>query len=85
MVTASLASVLVSANFLQRKGTMPRVTIKTGFPAPDGGEEILTEYLCDWPGCPNVGVNPLGCIPELRAMAVVCEEHTPPALRRAAP
>jgi hypothetical protein len=58
---------------------MPRVTIKTGFPAPDGEEEVLTEYLCDWPGCSNVGVHVLGCIPELRAMAVVCEEHSPPA------
>jgi hypothetical protein len=64
---------------------MPRVTMHTGFPAPDGGEEILTEYLCDWPGCANVGVNPLGCIAELRAAAVVCEEHTPPARRRTTP
>ncbi len=60
---------------------MPLVTIKTGFPTPDGGEEVLTEYLCDWPGCPNVAVRSLGCIPDIRAMAVVCEEHTPSARR----
>jgi hypothetical protein len=55
---------------------VPRVTIKTGFPTPEG-EEILAEYLCDWPECPNVGVHLLGCIPEIRAMAIVCEEHSP--------
>jgi hypothetical protein len=57
--------------------TMPFVTIKTGFPAPDGGEETLTEYLCDWPGCPNIAVHTLGCIVEIRAFAAVCEEHVP--------
>jgi hypothetical protein len=56
---------------------MPVITIKTGFRAPDGQEETLTEYLCDWPGCPNVAVHVLGCIKELRAMVVVCEEHMP--------
>jgi hypothetical protein len=61
---------------------MPHVTIRTGFQAADGSEEVLTEYLCDWPGCPNIAVHPLGCIPEIRAMAVVCEEHTPEAQRR---
>jgi hypothetical protein len=64
---------------------MPRITIKSGFPSPDGGEEVLSEYLCDWPGCSNVGVHPLGGITELRAVAIVCEEHTPPARRRVAP
>ncbi len=56
---------------------MPVITIQTGFRAPDGQEETLTEYLCDWPGCPNVAVHVLGCIKELRAMVVVCEEHMP--------
>jgi hypothetical protein len=64
---------------------MPRVTIRTGFPAADGSEEVLTEYLCDWPGCPNVAVHSLGCIPEIRAMAVVCEEHVPEPRRRTTP
>ena len=61
---------------------MPLVTIKTGFRTPDGDEETLTEYVCDWPGCPNVAVHLLGCIPEIRLMSVVCEEHTPPTQRR---
>ncbi len=58
---------------------MPFVTIKTGWSMPDGEEEVLREYLCDWPGCPNVAVYPLGCIRELRAVVVVCEEHSRPA------
>jgi hypothetical protein len=61
---------------------MPLVTIKTGFHTPDGGEETLTEYLCDWPGCPNVAVHLLGCIVEVRAMVRVCEEHRRPTQRR---
>ena len=59
------------------KATMPLVTIRTGFLTPAGDEEVLTEYLCDWPGCPNVAVHSLGCIKEIRVMAVVCDEHTP--------
>jgi hypothetical protein len=31
------------------KAAMPRLTIKTGIVAEDGQEEVLTEYLCDWP------------------------------------
>jgi hypothetical protein len=64
---------------------MPLVTIKTGFLTPEGKEEVLTEYLCDWPGCPNLAVHSLGCITEIRVMAIVCEEHTPSTQRRTAP
>jgi len=56
---------------------MPLVTIKTGLFAPNGSEEVLSEYMCDWPGCPNVAVHPLGCVRELRAVVVVCAEHIP--------
>ena len=56
---------------------MPLVTLRTGFHAPDGREEALTEYLCDWPGCPNVAVHTLGVLVELRLMTVVCDEHLP--------
>ena len=56
---------------------MPLVTIRTGFQAPDGTEEVLTQYICDWPRCQNVAVNVLGSIKELRTLAIVCEEHTP--------
>jgi hypothetical protein len=61
---------------------VPIITIKTGFSTADGQEEILTEYVCDSPGCPNVAVHLLGVIRELRAVAVVCEKHAPPAQRR---
>ena len=54
---------------------MPLVTIRTGVLAEDGSEEVLREYLCDWPDCPNIAVHSLGCITEIRTMALVCEEH----------
>jgi hypothetical protein len=54
---------------------MPQVTIKTGLTTPDGREEKITEYLCDWPGCPNVATHVLGCSKELGIRAAVCQEH----------
>ena len=54
---------------------MPRVTIKTGFIKPDGYEEELSEYLCDYPACPNIATQVLGCIVEIRVMAAVCDSH----------
>jgi hypothetical protein len=56
---------------------MPRVAIKTGFVAPDGSHEELTEYICDWPDCPNIATHALGCSRELGAAAAVCDEHRP--------
>jgi len=56
---------------------MPWITIKTDLTTRDGEEEELTEYLCDYPGCPNVATNMLGSIPALRVMASVCNEHMP--------
>ena len=63
---------------------MPRVTIKTDIAAPDGHTEELTEYLCDWPGCPSVATHVLGCVKEIGICAAVCEEHasTMPALKK---
>jgi hypothetical protein len=55
--------------------TMCQVTIKTGLTAPDGCEEVLTEYLCDYPNCPNFATRLVGCLVELRLMAAVCELH----------
>jgi hypothetical protein len=54
---------------------MPRVTIKSGILAPDGREEELGEYLCDWPDCPNIATHVLGCIRASGLAAVMCEEH----------
>jgi hypothetical protein len=54
---------------------MPRVVIRSGERTADGKEESLAEYLCDWPGCPNIAVHVLGAVRELRMFAAVCEEH----------
>jgi hypothetical protein len=51
---------------------MPQATIRT---TVDGREEVLTEYLCDWADCPNVAVEMLGVVRELRLRAAVCAEH----------
>jgi hypothetical protein len=57
---------------------MPLVSIKTGFRSPDGSEETLTQYQCDWPGCANHAEYWLGGIAELGAVAAVCDEHSVP-------
>jgi hypothetical protein len=54
---------------------MSQVTIKTGLITPDGQQEELKEYLCDYPNCPNFATHLVGCLVELRLMAAVCEEH----------
>ena len=54
---------------------MPQVTIKTGIAGPDGREEELSEYLCDWPDCPNVAAHVLGCVKELGLAVAVCDQH----------
>ena len=59
------------------RSSIPQVTIKTGFIGPEGREELLTEYICDHPGCPNFATHSLGVVAELRVMAVVCDEHVP--------
>jgi len=56
---------------------MPWITIKTDLTTRDGEEEELTEYLCDYPGCPNLATHMLGSVPALRLIASVCNEHLP--------
>jgi hypothetical protein len=41
----------------------------------NGREEVLQEYLCDWPDCPNVAVHVLALVKEIRLVSVVCAEH----------
>jgi hypothetical protein len=55
---------------------VPQVTLRTGFEV-NGQEEVLHEYLCDWPDCPNVAVHVLGVVRELGLRSAVCEEHAP--------
>jgi hypothetical protein len=56
---------------------MPRVTLKSGLVAADGRDDELSEYLCDSPDCPNIATHVLGCVKELAALLVVCEQHAP--------
>jgi hypothetical protein len=58
---------------------MPQVVISSGMTGPDGCEDKLTEYLCDSPGCPNIASHVLGCVREIGAAVVVCDEHATPA------
>ena len=54
---------------------MARVSIATGFTAEDGREEILSEYQCDVPDCPNAAVQVMGVARELGRGFAVCAEH----------
>jgi len=56
---------------------MPWVVIKTGLKTPDGSEEELREYICDYSGCPNVATHMIGCVVELGQVVMVCTEHAP--------
>ncbi len=56
---------------------MPLITIETGMVAPDGREERITEFICDYPGCPNVASQVLGCVVDLGQVSAVCDEHAP--------
>jgi len=31
--------------------------------------------MCDWPDCPNVAVDVLGIVRDLRACAAACDDH----------
>ena len=64
---------------------MPRVTIKTGIIGPDGQEEVLAEYQCDWPDCPNVGEHVAGVVRELALAAVMCQAHAAMLQKRIPP
>ena len=56
---------------------MPWVVIKTGLKTPDGNEEELREYICDFSGCSNVATHVIGCVVELGQVVKVCAEHIP--------
>jgi hypothetical protein len=57
---------------------MPQVVIATGIVGEDGTEEILSEYLCDAPGCPNYASHTIGFSPELGIGLALCSEHARP-------
>ncbi|HUL75188.1 MAG TPA: hypothetical protein VLT86_18895 [Vicinamibacterales bacterium] len=41
----------------------------------DGRLEILTEYFCDWPDCPNHAVEVVGMSRDSSARTVMCRVH----------
>ncbi|HKF66536.1 MAG TPA: hypothetical protein VKB36_08405 [Vicinamibacterales bacterium] len=51
---------------------MPQVTIRT---TVSGREEAVSEYLCDWPDCPNVATELIGVVRDLRLRSAMCAEH----------
>lgn len=51
---------------------MPQVTLRT---TVDGREESISEFICDWKDCPNVAVEVVAVIRELRAASMMCPEH----------
>jgi hypothetical protein len=52
---------------------VPQITLRT---IVDGREQTLSEYLCDWPDCPNVAVHVVGFVRELGLRAAMCAEHS---------
>lgn len=53
---------------------MPRVTLRAA-ESSDGKDNTLSEYICDWPDCPNVAVHVVGVVRELRAFVAMCAYH----------
>ena len=74
---APYLSCIVYVVVSKRGFAIPQITINTGISAPDGHEEMLTEYFCDHPGCPNVATHLLGYVKEIALAAAVCDEHAP--------
>jgi hypothetical protein len=61
---------------------VPYVILRNGTIRPDGSEDILAEYLCDFPNCPNTAEHVAGVIRDLGAGFVVCAEHAAALQRR---
>ena len=49
----------------------------------DGREETLSEYMCDWPDCPNIAVEVVTFVRELRTCTVMCTEHAAQTAKQA--
>jgi hypothetical protein len=57
---------------------MPQVTLRTII---DGRETSISEYMCDWPDCPNVATEVIGVVRELQLRTALCAEHAARAAR----
>jgi hypothetical protein len=51
---------------------VPQVTLRT---TVNGCEESISEFICDWKDCPNVAVEVVAVIRELRQASMMCSEH----------
>ena len=51
---------------------MPQATLRI---TVDGREETISEYICDWPDCPEVAVHVVGVLRGLRLRAAMCADH----------
>jgi hypothetical protein len=51
---------------------MPQVTIRT---VVDNREESISEYICDWPDCPDIAVTVVGVARGLGIRTAMCKEH----------
>jgi hypothetical protein len=51
---------------------MPVVTLRT---VVNDREEAVSEYICDWPDCPNIATVVVGVVRELRMRSALCAEH----------
>jgi hypothetical protein len=60
------------AHFARQWKYMPQLTLRT---TVNGREEAISEYICDWPDCPQPAVHVLGVVRGLRLRAAVCAEH----------
>jgi hypothetical protein len=58
---------------------VPQITLRHTI---DGREETLSEYICDWPDCPNVAVSVIGIARELRTRTAMCAEHAAQSTNR---
>ena len=45
--------------------------------AADGQEQVLKEYLCDWPDCANVAEHVVAVARDLAMVRAFCPEHAP--------
>ena len=61
---------------------MPIVKIRTGVTTEQGGDQILTEYLCDWPDCPSIAEDVFGVVKELGVTLAYCKTHAAEQRRR---
>jgi hypothetical protein len=54
---------------------MPLITIRTNSTSKGHSEEVISEYMCDSPDCPNIAVQVIGIARQINGLLALCEEH----------